>query len=624
MIKIGKKLRISSAGLAVVLGSLLFLQPAQASVQASVDRNEITQDESISLKISTSGTEGATPKFEAPDFEIMNQFESSQYSSVYVNGKFENKSEHFTTYILRPLKFGNLKIKNISAGNEHAEDVSIQVSRDNGMNKRALPGDAPSLKGDAKNFFVKADVTKTRAYKGEQIIVSFYIYRRTRTNLRDVMQYPSFSGFIREDLEMPILSGHPDYEAVSLGGIPFERALLARYAVYPIQEGKLKIDGFSIRADYIPKNSANEDLMEDPFFQFFSQVTPRTGTAKSDPITIDVLSLPEEGKTPLFTGGVGDFEVRAQVDSANAKANAPLTLHVNVKGKGNTSLVEFPAVNWPKELKFYESQGKSRNMGQGVTEKAFEVVVVPQQKGALEIPPIEFEFFNPDSHSYVRKKTSAIPIQVAEGDPNSAPSLPEKSLSENGSGAPTAEPSTWGNLRTGENRADSPSSFYGQPWWRWVAWFGLAVFICFLGMVIFDETKKRSKTQLDLLRRKQTADALWNKLQREAQNLTAAKADIRQFSPVYEQIIEQVYKTLDESFGITSRALSQRDLAKVLTENHGVSAEQWSKISQILEFSETIRFASSTGVLSDHEVQEKTQAAIETAKQFCSEIANSK
>jgi hypothetical protein len=125
---------------------------------------------------------------------------------------------------------------------------------------------------------------------------------------------------------MPILSNRPDFEAVNLGGIPFERALLARYAVYPIKEGKLKIDGFSVRVDYIPKNEANDDLMEDPFFQFFSQVAPRTGTSKSDPITLEVAPLPEEGRSPRFTGGVGEFEVESQLDSGTIRANSPMTI----------------------------------------------------------------------------------------------------------------------------------------------------------------------------------------------------------------------------------------------------------------------------------------------------------
>ena len=608
----------------------LIASTANAAIQAFVDRSQITQEESVSLKISISGESGKeiNPKFEANDFEIMNQFENSQFSSVYVNGKFENKSERSVTYILRPLKVGSLKIQNITNAGEKAADISIQVSRDTGMNKRALPGEAPSRKGDAKNFFVKAEINKSRAYKGEQLLVSFYIYRRTRVNLRDVMQYPSFQGFIREDLEMPILSGHPDYEAVSLGGIPFERALLARYAIYPIKEGKLKIDGFSIRADYIPKNNANEDMMEDPFFQFFSQVTPRTGVAKSDPLTIEVLPLPEEGKTSLYSGGVGDFEVSSQLDSNTIKAHSPLTLHVTVKGKGNASLIEFPKVAWPEEVKFYESQGKSKNLGQGNTEKTFDVVLVPQKKGTFEIPPIEFEFYNPESKAYVRKKTTAIPIVVSEGDPNSASVITDKGVDEhsaNGAPKEVQEAHGWGALKLKEeNKNESPSSFMGQPWWRWVSWGGFLVLFAFFGLVIFDQARKRSLVQLDLIKRKQSAESFWHKLEKEAQTLTQSQASAHQFSVIYEEIMDQLYQTLDDAFGITSRAMPSRDLAKVLTEHHGVSEEQWRKVSQIIEYSEAIRFASNAGAMNDSEVQTKTQQSIETAKKLCADFSSKK
>ena len=153
---------------------------------------------------------------------------------MYINGKFENKSEQSITYILRPLKLGALKIRNIALNGARAPDITVQVIQEN-LYKKPAPGDAPALTGDSRSFFVKAELSKTRAYKGEQIIVSYFLYRRTRANIRDVMQYPSFQGFIREDLEMPILSNRPDFEAVNLGGIPFERALLARYAVYPIK-----------------------------------------------------------------------------------------------------------------------------------------------------------------------------------------------------------------------------------------------------------------------------------------------------------------------------------------------------------------------------------------------------
>jgi hypothetical protein len=603
---------------------LLFSLNAHATVQATVDRSEVPLDESVSLKISASGDASTlNPKFEAPDFEIMNQFQNSQFSSVYVNGKFENKSENSITYILRPKKLGSLRIHNISNNGEKAPDLTVQVIQET-LYKKQAGGEAPSLQGDAKMFFVKADTSKSRVYQGEQIIISYYLYRRTRANVRDVMQYPSFQGFIREDLEMPILSGRPDFEAVNLGGIPFERALLARYAVYPIKDGKLKIDGFSVRVDYVPRNTANEDMMEDPFFQFFTQVTPRTASSKSDPITIDVLPLPEEGKTSQFTGGVGNFDVTATLDNTALKANSPVTLRVNVRGKGNTSLVEFPTVNWPKEIKLYETQGKSKNLGQGNSEKTFEVVLVPLQKGALEVPPIEFEFFDPESRTYVRKKTAAIPIQVAEGDPGSAPSFVSKPAEDEPAASPGASAnSNYGSLRLKDKRLDGTASFLGQPWWRWVAWFGLAVFFSFLALVVYDQAKKRSMVQLEILKRKQNLESFWKNLEKELSKV-GKSPNFSAYSPILEKIEDELYKSLDSAFGIASRAMANRDLANTLTESHGVSREDAKEVTRIREYTEMVRFSSSGGTIAGEDAEREVQNLIQNAKRLCLDFSGRK
>ncbi len=613
MIKIGKKFYLLLTSILFVLNSAVAL----AAVQATVDRNEVPVDESVSLRISISDGDGnnIAPKFEAPDFEIMNQFQNSQFSSVYVNGRFENKSENSITYILRPKKVGALRIRNINVNGEKAADITVQVIQEN-LYKKQAGSEAPKLSGDAKNFFVKAELSKTKVYRGEQIVVSYYLYRRTRATVRDVMQYPNFEGFIREDLEMPILSGRPDFEAVNMGGVPFERALLARYAIYPIKDGKLKIDGFSVRVDYIPKNEATDDMMEDPFFQFFSQVNPRTGTSKSDPITVDVMPVPEEGKTSQYTGGVGDFEVNASVDQGAIKENAPLTLKVSVKGKGNTSLVEFPQVNWPKEIKFYESQGKSKNLGQGNSEKTFEVVLVPLEKGVHTIPPIEFEFFSPENRSFVRKKTQPIEISVAQGDPGSASSLPQRILDDQKAAkqdAPAAE--GYGAVRTKDKRTEGSGSFLGQPWWRWVAWFGLIVFFSFLGLIFYDQAKKRSLAQIELLKRRQNSESFWKNLEKEAGSSNA-------YAAILERVEDELYKTLDATFGIASRALPSRDLANILTETHGVSREQVTMIVRIQEFSEMVRFSSSGGVPADDGMGEKILDVIQNAKKLCADFSS--
>jgi len=598
--------------------SIVIDHSAQAAISAAVDRNQVPQDESISLKISQSGDANASfsPKFEAPDFEVMNQFESSQFSSVYINGKFENKSQKSVTFILRPLKVGTLKISNISSQGEHAPDLSVQVVRENTYQKN-VGENAPSLKGDQRNFFVRAELSKLKAYKGEQVIASFYLYRRTKVNMRDVMQYPSFEGFIREDLEMPILSGRLEFEAVNMGGVPFERGLLARYAIYPIKEGKLKVEGFSIRADYIPRNAANDDLMEDPFFQFFSQVTPRTATSKSDPVTIDVVGLPEEGRSQNFTGGVGDFDVSAVVDQTQIKSNAPLTLKVTVRGHGNASLIEFPKIAWPKEFHLYESQGHSKNVGQGVTEKTFEVVIIPEQTGELVIPSIPFEFFNPTNRSYSTKKTDPIKITVAQGE-NAPTSHPVEEIKPESAPSTSAntDQKNYGSLRTADAiKSGEAGSFLGQPWWRWVAWAGLLVLIAFFGLVAFDSLKKRSLLRLEILKKKEKIQSVWAQFASDAK-----EAPLPQ---LFERISDQIYKTLDEEFGVASRSLPIRELAKLLTEKHSITSEQLKNLSKILEFSEMIRFASQPSSPGSDLRQEALQM-VELSKNLCTSITSKK
>jgi hypothetical protein len=595
----------------------LNLNQVHAGMRSSIDRTEISIDETISLKLTADGntTSDFNPKFEAPLFDILNQFESSQYSMMNINGQFQNKSEKTITYILHPTKSGTLKIKNIQnpSTGEKVADIAIQVTESGANNRKSVGDQKPQLNQDQKNFFVKAEVNKSKVYKGEQIIVSYYLYRRTRANIRDVMQYPTFQGFIREDLEMPILSGRPDFEAVSLGGIPFERALLARYALYPVREGKLKIDGLSIRADYIPRNEATEDMMEDPFFQFFSQMTPRTGTSRSDSINIDVLNLPEVGRSSLFTGGVGDFDVKASLSQSNIKANAPLILTVTVQGKGNSSLIEFPQVPWPKNIKFFESQGKPKNLGGGTTEKVFEVVLIPLEAGSIEIPAIDFEFYNTETRSYQKKSTQPISINVGEGDGRSI--APTESFTQNDTvKSSDSDKPGFGNLRyTNHKNNDSVSGFLDQPWWRWVAWGGLLFFICFIGLIVYDQIKKQSLIKLELLKKSQNESQFWNEL---IQDLNQSS----QYVEILEKITERLHQTIDARIKSSSRAISRRELAKILTESYGFTLDDCKKMDAIFELDERLRFAAQDPVDQSASLKSQIQQTIDDAKVLCKRL----
>ena len=105
------------------------------------------------------------------------------------------------------------------------------------------------------------------------------------------------------------MSQRLDSEAVTLKGEPYERTLLARYAAYPIQDGKLDIDSMSLKFNYFQKSSRGLFGNDDPFFSFFPQMAPKVAAGKSDLLSISVVPLPEAGKPSSFSGGVGRFTV---------------------------------------------------------------------------------------------------------------------------------------------------------------------------------------------------------------------------------------------------------------------------------------------------------------------------
>ena len=161
------------------------------------------------------------------------------------------------------------------------------------------------LKGPG--FFCRTEVSKDKVYKGEQVIVRYYLYRRVRVMNLSIDKFPVLSGFLSDEPDMPVLQ-RLDNETVVLDGLVYQRSLLAQYSAYPLQEGKLKIDTMAVKYTYFADPGLQDDG-EDPFMNFFQQLTPRQADAHSDAVTIDVEPLPSDGRPSSFSGGVGDFYV---------------------------------------------------------------------------------------------------------------------------------------------------------------------------------------------------------------------------------------------------------------------------------------------------------------------------
>ena len=585
----------------------------EANFTAKVDRPDITLDDSVTLKFNVQIEGSASigrPDFSAPDFQVVNEYTGTFVESYYENGRFGMRNNQQFTKVLKPLKTGDFKIDRISVhvGKKiyTAEPIEIHVAaggagtpppRGYGSGGVGLRGSGKVLKGSA--FFVRAEVDKQKVYKGEQIIVSYYLYMRSRTMNIEVVKYPVLGGFLREDLDMPVLQQRLDPESVVLDGVPYQRALLLRYAAYPLKEGKLPIDQMTLKANYYTSHNGN-NADEDPFSQFFQQMVPRQAVVTSDPLTIDVSAVPADDKPIGYSGGVGDFKISASVDRFEVRAGEPVTVTLKVEGKGNLAAVEEPKLQLPQGVELYDSKGQTKNGHGGVGEKDFEFLLIPRIQGKLVVPPIEMSFFDPVKRTYVTRTSETFTVNVLEGAPGSNVASAPKNQGILSQPSTSSTPSVQDIRGPKGMSMEAPAFSIRRNVLYWI--YAAALLFFGLGAVSILVDQMRRKKQFDPgTERRAKREKNVKEWQRLRQNARIAQKEMpfQDVVATYERLTGLVYDALDGAYGLGARGLARGELRELLVENNQMPDQLWQRTSELLEFAETVRYASSVGAVSE-------------------------
>lgn len=592
-------LSIASAWVVIVAASAY---ADEAKFTAEVDRAQIGLDDSVSLKFSVQadGSVSTTPPtYSAPDFEEINSYESSFVESYYdsTSGRISMRNNQSLTKVLRPTKSGTLRISQIQISvngkTKKAPDIVVQV----GASGSGTPppqnygGGGVGLRGATKRpasntVFVRAELDKDKVYKGEEVVVSYYLYRRVRILNAQVDKFPMLNGFLREEMEMPIMQPRLEAQSVVLDGVPYQRSLLARYAAFPLQEGKLKVDPMGLKYTYYAGGGSDDG--EDPFLQFFRQMTPREGYTHSEPIMVDVLPLPVDGKPTSFSGAVGDFSIISAVDKTEVRANEAITLTVKIEGRGNVAAIGQPKATWPPNLEQYDSKGIAKANRGGVGEKDFEILLIPRAPGDMTLPGLEFSYFDPAKKQYVTRNTDPIRIHVLEAAPGSVAPRP---LNPAPGGNPAATASSGAKtLRDLKAPISSDTSLGGLPLWRWMYVFAVGAVGLFAAWVGLDWIRKaRAQSQEISAARAKAKQKSWDRLSSDASRAGAMSwKDVLQ---TYELLSQNVLDTIDQVYGIGAKSLPRSEIRRLLVDERGLNSAHWDPIGRLLEFNEMIRFA---------------------------------
>ncbi|HVW96908.1 MAG TPA: BatD family protein [Mucilaginibacter sp.] len=264
----------------------------------------------------------------------------------------------------------------------------------------------------AKNLFIKAIVDKSNVYQGQQLTVSFRLYTRIGIDDSRVDKVPDLTGFWNEDIKNP--QQQVQWKVETYKGLRYNTADIKQTVLFPEHAGNLTIEPFQMT--FIVRQPVHSnDIMDQFFGGSFKQVKY---VAKSAPVVIHAIPLPEAGKPDSFTGAVGTFSIRASVDKTELKANDALNYNIKVAGAGNIKLLEALKTDFPPDFEKYDPKitDTTNEHASGMSgSRVYNYLLIPRHEGEYTIDPVKFSYFNPATKRYVTLTSKSFKIKVDKG-----------------------------------------------------------------------------------------------------------------------------------------------------------------------------------------------------------------
>lgn len=360
------------------------------------------------------------------EFEVLiGPNRSMQSSYQMINGHTSQSSSITYTYIVAATKGGSYTIPAahvVVNGKKIASNaLTIKVIGSTGSNSRPYNDDEGEevremgSRISGSDLFIKVSANKKRVYEQEPILLTYKVYTLVQlSQLRGDM--PDLKSFYTQEVDLP---QQKSFSLETVNGRPYRTCTWSQYVMFPQTTGKLHIPAITFEGVVIQQNRN-----VDPFEAFFNGGSGYVEVKKkieAPGIEIQVDPLPQRPAT--FSGGVGKFNISAQLDKTETKANDPITLRIIVSGTGNLKLIKQPVINLPKDFDKYEpkvtEQTKLTTAGiEG--SKIYDVLIVPRHQGKYDIPPVEFTYFDTSTKRYETVKTETFHLDVAKGSGASA------------------------------------------------------------------------------------------------------------------------------------------------------------------------------------------------------------
>lgn len=510
---------------------------------------------------------------------ITGPYTSTQHSIHMVNGHTTSSSSITYTLILCAGKPGDYTIPpaRVEAGGKTlaSNEVKLNVSgtpsstggapnmHEDAESKRGMRDAGTPITGD--DLFIKVSASKKRVHEQEPVLLTYKVY-----TLVDLVQLegkmPDLTGFHTQEISLP---QQKSFHVETVNGRNYRCVTWSQYVMFPQMTGKLEIPSITFNGIVVQQNR-NVDPFE-AFFNGGSGYIEVKRSIKAPAVTIQVDPLPD--RPAGFSGGVGKFNISAQLDNAEVKANDPVTLRVVVSGTGNMKLIKQPVVNFPKDFDTYDAKvtDKTRLTVNGVEgNMVYDFLAVPRNQGTYEIPPVEFTYYDTGTDKYKTLKTEAFKVNVTKGDNSGTYEAQKEDEAVQLRPIKEGKPSDAGEL------------FFGSS----AYWLSIAlIVVVFIALLIL--FRHRAMRNADIVgRRSKKANKVATRRLRTADRLMS-QGKQKEF---YDEVLRALWGYISDKLSMPVEQLTRENIAGRLAD-HGVDSNVISTFVSAIDECEFERYA---------------------------------
>ena len=511
---------------------------------------------------------------------ITGPYTSSQSSFQMVNGHTSSSSSITYTFIICATKAGSYTISpaHINAGGKnvasHAAKITVSgaAPSNNGAPRMHEDRDdrqahnAGSSIGEG-DLFIRVSANKHRIHEQEPVVLTYKVY--TLVDLTELEgKMPDLTGFHTQEVK---LAPQKTFHNEVVNGRNYRCVTWSQYVMFPQMTGKLEIPSITFNGTVVQQNR-NVDPFE-AFFNGGSGYIEVKRSIKAPGVTIQVDPLPQ--KPAGFSGGVGHFNISAQLDKTTVKANDPATLRVVISGIGNLKLIKEPVVAFPKDFDKYDAKitDKTKLTPNGVEgNMIYDFLVVPRNQGKYTIPAIEFIYYDTSTNSYKTIKTQPFELIVEKGDGSNA-----------SANYATAKDEDIHPIKTGKMKITGAEGMFFNSTNYWlILCLLIAAFIVLL--VVF---RKRAIENADIVKlRSKKANKVATKRLRKADKLMRQN----HYGEFYDEVLRALWGYVGDKLNIPVSELSRDNISERFQE-HNVDEETITKFVGAIDECEYARYA---------------------------------